>query len=193
MNRQASGGIHAGPVALAALARWNANQASLPRCGAKRKKEAGVCTRPAMKNGRCAWHGGLTPRGDKWHQARWPKASDPRAMSRMVAKLRALQKAAKERAARLARMTDEEIAAYRKWHAERPVGSAAKRAEIKRLKKDNAAMRKMFERATPAANTDPDYLAICERIDELKAKLAEMNREAKETASPVIPMKGVFG
>ena len=189
MPRRPTGGIHAGPVALAALARYNASKADRPKCGAKRRNGAGICASPALANGRCRWHGGRTPSGDDWHKARWPKASDPREASKFAAKIRALEKRAKARAARLAQMTPEEIAAYRKWHAERPVGPAARRAE---MKAQSAAASRLFERTAPTPDADPEYLAICARIKELKSKLAEINREGPTAPFPY-PTDGVFG
>lgn len=180
----------------AVLARWNANRANVAKCGARRKKGAGTCARPALENGRCHFHGGRVLKGDDWHKARWPKASDPRAASKLAAKLRALEKAAKARAARLQEMTEEELAAHRKWHAERPVGSAAKRAEVKRLKDEARAARRLFLKgAAREALADPDYLAICHRIAELRAKLEELHADQTRAlvSGPATLTEGVFG
>src|SRR4051794_14905627 len=53
------------------LATFNA----APRCGEKRKRDGEPCQKPAMKNGRCAIHGGKTPRGRQYHVIQWPDCS----------------------------------------------------------------------------------------------------------------------
>jgi hypothetical protein len=184
-------------AAIASIKRWNANQKLLPRCGANRKHGAGPCQQPGLgSGGRCRWHGGAVPRGDAWHRPVWPKGNTPAAARKLHAKLRALEKAAKARAARLSEMTEEELAAHRKWHAERPVGSAAKRAEVKRLKDQaNSARRLFLKGTTREALEDAEYLAICDRIAELRAKLKELHADQTRApvSGPATLTEGVFG
>lgn len=184
-------------AAMAALKRWNANQTSLPKCGANRKHGAGPCQQPGLgSGGRCRWHGGAVPRGDGWHQPILPKGNTPAAARKFHSKLRALEKAAKARAAQIRDMSEEELAAHRKWHAERPVGSAAKRAEVKRLKDQARAARRLFLKgATREALEDPEYLAICHRIAELRAKLEELHTDhtRAQVSGPTTLTEGVFG
>lgn len=74
-NRKGLGGwsaYHRSPefrqIANAALARFRARRASLPKCGATRKSDGGSCQNLPLGNGRCRLHGGRTPSGKEWHR-----------------------------------------------------------------------------------------------------------------------------
>src|SRR5690606_20299243 len=98
-----------------------------PLCGAVRRHDGQPCQQLAMKNGRCYYHGGATPKGDGWHKPKWPKGTAPDAIHRMNQKLVTLERARKKRARLIERMTKDERAAYDKWLLEHPAGSAAQR------------------------------------------------------------------
>ncbi len=97
-----------------------------------------------MENGRCAWHGGLTPKGDDWHKPRWPDRDSPAAEQKLQRKLRDLERAAKKRAVRVAAMTPEELERYKRWHQVRRPGSAKRRAAAKRDREAAASVRTML-------------------------------------------------
>jgi hypothetical protein len=181
----------------AALARYNASRPFLPKCGARRKRDGEPCRNLAMGNGRCRYHGGRTPSGDGWHRPVWPNGGAPDAERRLARKLQTLERAARKRAARLRRMTDEERQQHEEWHRARPTASAAARAEVKRLKLQARQARSMMGRDAPkAALADPEYLAICERIADLRAQMTalfEDQNKQDEASGADETMEGVFG
>lgn len=150
-----------------------------------------------MGNGRCRYHGGRTPSGDGWHRPVWPNGGAPDAERRLARKLQTLERAARKRAARLRRMTDEERQQHEEWHRARPTASAAARAEVKRLKLQARQARSMMGRDAPkAALADPEYLAICERIADLRAQMPALYEDQikqDEASGADETMEGVFG
>ncbi len=104
-------------IANRTLAEFNANQKYLPRCGAKRKSDGEPCRGFALKNGRCRFHGGLTPRGDNWHKPRLPKRGEARGVERLDRKLVQQEKLLRARRARLAAMSPEQREKHLAWHA----------------------------------------------------------------------------
>lgn len=184
-------------IAKAALVRWNALRPILPKCGAARKRDGKPCEQLALTNGRCRFHGGRTPSGDGWHRPVWPNGKAPRAEAKLARKLQAMELAARKRAARLRRMTDEERQQHEEWHRARPTTSAAERAEAKRLKMQARQARSMMGRNVPkAALADPEYLAICERIADLRGQLTalfEDQNQQNEASGADETMEGVFG
>ena len=97
-----------------------------------------------------------------------------------------LWKSRRARAARLARMTEEQRRRHENWHRERPVTTASDRAEQRRLRHDAKSARESFSSEPPSAlSEDPEYRVLVARIAELKANLAAMEKEEIE--------KGVFG
>lgn len=204
MNRKGLGGwsaYHRSAAfripANAALARYNASRPTLPKCGARRKRDGEPCQNIALGNGRCRYHGGKTPSGDGWHKPVWPNRDAPNAVQKMHAKVGDLQRAARRRAKVLAAMTADEKAQYDAWHRDRPTTSATDRAERKRLRRDAQSARELL--ATPRKNTladDPEYQAITARIAELKAKIAAAEAAA-DLDNPAdvagTPDQGVFG
>jgi hypothetical protein len=205
MNRKGLGGWSAYHrstafrlTANAALARYNASRPSLPKCGAKRKRDGEPCTNIALGNGRCRFHGGRTPSGDSWHRPVWPNRDAPDAVEKMHAKLRDLEKAAQRRARRLLCMTDAERKAHEAWHRDRPATSAADRAERKRLRNDANNARELMAAAPKGSLADdPEYQSIVARIAELKVRLSAAEDEATAdnfaAADKGTPDQGVFG
>ena len=160
----------------AALRRYNASWELLPKCGAHAKHSGLPCKKPAMKNGRCYWHGGATPSGDGWHKPVWPHADAPDAVERLNRKLRDLERRQRKRAARLARMTPEERARHEKWHRDHPTGSRAEREAAKAGRRQNDAARACLAPFVagvgPDRARDPELEALGARRAELEAQLA---------------------
>lgn len=181
----------------AALAKYNARRPYLPKCGAKRKRDGEPCQNLALANGRCRCHGGRTPSGDGWHRPVWPNGKAPDASVRLGRKLQNLEKAARARAARLRRMTDDERKQYEEWHKARPATSAAERAAIKQMKLQASAARDLMRgSAAKAVRGDPEYLALVARIAELRDQLAALHQEyakAGEADKNDEITEGVFG
>lgn len=193
MSRKGVGGwsvyhrsAHFRSIANEALARYNASRPYLPKCGAKRKRDGEPCQNLSLANGRCRYHGGKTPKGDGWHRPVWPNGSAPDAVRKMYAKIAALEKSARKRAARLSRMSDEQRQQHENWHRERPATTAADRAEQRRLRQDaKSARESLSSEPVKAISEDPEYRALITRIAELKANLVALENEEIE--------KGVFG
>lgn len=161
-----------------ALRRVQAQRHLIPKCRAKSRTTGEKCRQFSMENGLCYYHGGRTPKGKDWHKPQWPKKSSPDAERKMVARLRDLEKREKQRQKRLAKMTEEERAAFDKWHRDRPLGTPAQR-EAKRLaSKQNKDARARFLQPTPARLVDPKMEAIQARIAELRAQIAAMGEQA---------------
>lgn len=201
MDRKGIGGwseYHRSPEfrakANAALARYNAKRPLLPKCGARRKRDGEPCQNLALGNGRCRCHGGRTPSGDGWHRPVWPNGEAPDAETRLHRKLHDLERAARRRAARLRQMTEEQRKQYDEWHKARPATSAAERDETRRMKQSAKLARKLFASdASGAASADPAYLALVERIAELRAELVALRgKDAHATEGGQIT-EGVFG
>lgn len=104
----------------------------------------------------------------------------------MYAKLASLERAARRRAARLAAMTPDKQEQYQKWHAERPLGSQNGRRAAKAERQRKAEAKAEFSKtAKVSRDNDPEYQALVDRIAEIKAKLATLEKEETE--------EGVFG
>jgi len=139
------------------------------RCGARRKYDGQPCQQIGMANGRCAYHGGLTPRGDNWHKPRWPNPDAPDAEQKLARKLRDLERAAKKRAARVAAMSPEERRRYDAWQRACKPGPAAVRAAARQARKQAAAFAKSLSEKRPA---NPEAEAIQREIDKLERRAA---------------------
>lgn len=155
-----------------ALRRINGQRHLMPKCGAMSKTTGQPCRQMPMENGRCYYHGGRTPKGKDWHKPSWPKKTAPDAEQKVVARLRNLERAEKQRQKRLAKMTPDERAAYDKWKRDHPTGTPAQR-EAKRLaRKQNADARARWAQPRPERPLDPERAAIASRIAELRARIA---------------------
>jgi hypothetical protein len=155
-----------------------------PHCGAARKRDGAPCCNPAMANGRCALHGGLTPRGDQWHRPQW--SARPEKLNR---KLRDRERAEKRRAARVAEMTPQERAAYIAWQNTHQPGPRGKRESARvRRQQDREAAKLLASRRLPAG----DQAAI----DALTSAIEALRREAARIALGIDlseATEGVFG
>lgn len=146
---------------------------TLPRCGAKRRTDGGVCAAIAMSNGRCYLHGGSTPSGKDWHRVQLTNRS--KSTKKLDRKLKALERRRAKQAARVAAMTPEERARYDAWHAARKPGGP----EIRRAAADVREFRDMLaERAIAAPAETPEAKAIREAIEALERQAAALNQPA---------------
>jgi hypothetical protein len=136
-------------IALKSLAKVNLAKNAAPRCGAARKRDGKPCCNPAMKNGRCDWHGGKTPSGRQWHVVQFPDCSTPTGLAKFNRKLLDRERYAAKRAERLAAMTPEQRAKHDAWHRTHAPGSAALR-DAERVRKGQERRRQAIARsATP--------------------------------------------
>lgn len=130
-----------------ALRKWQRRRHLLPKCGAKAKTTDEPCRQTAMANGRCAYHGGLTPKGDQWHKKQWRKSASPKDQERQRWTAERREKA---RAERVSAMTPEERRRYQEWHNARAPGSAARRAAVREERRQHEEARALLARARPA-------------------------------------------
>lgn len=168
-------------IARSTIKRHNARHASRPKCGAKRKHDGQPCQHPAMANGRCYFHGGVTPRGKDWHKVRWP--ADPEKFNR---KLRDRERIETRRKQRVAAMTEKERVIYeRRRSACRPGTPAQRQARRKRREQAKDAARIILQ--PRQARVDQVQEALSAEIEALKAKAARLKQNRSEMT------EGVFG
>lgn len=150
-----------------------------PRCGAKRKRDGQPCEKPAMAGKRrCRNHGGATPSGSAWHVPQYADPSTPRGERKLNRKLRAMQRCAEKRAARLAAMTDEERERYLAWCRTHPAGGskAARRAKIDRARHD-MDIRQFLAQEPSYRPTGPDSSRVGAALAVAKARLAVLEAQ----------------
>lgn len=186
-------------VGLASLHKINRRRDLLPKCTAIAKSTGQQCQQLAIRGKtKCRFHGGATTRGDNWHRPRWPKPSDPRAMEKIDAKLRALAKNAKARDARLATLPPHRRAEYAAWlRAHKPGPKAARRRDREWRRQALDAVESLKPKVVP---TNPEADAIdadIERLRALRARLLEDDSaqsadQPDETDSQLTTLKGVF-
>lgn len=144
---------------------------TLPRCGAKRRTDGGVCAAIAMSNGRCFLHGGSTPSGKDWHRTQLANRS--KSSKKLERKLRDLERRRAKQAARVAAMTPDERARYDAWHAARKPGAP----EVRRAAAQARDFRDMLaERASASPVETPEAKAIREAIEALERRAEELKR-----------------
>ena len=137
------------------------------KCGAKCKNSVTPCRKRAMENGRCATHGGKTPKGDQWHVPQYSKTS-----VRKVDKKRAeLERREMMRQLCLAKMNSEQKARYDAWKKSHPAGGKTAR-EVHRRDRETANWLTTL-RNSPRDLETVELMEIRKRIDELKAKKAQ--------------------
>lgn len=166
-NRPSASAIATGTEA---LKKWQAERASLPRCGATAKSTGQPCQLEAMANGRCCHHGGKTPSGDQWHKTQWPKRSAPDAEQKLGRKLKASERAAKKRARRLAEMTPDERQRHDEWHRTHRPGPSSARAAARDRRERAREAAASFSQGVPQA-PEPEAERIQRQIDELERQL----------------------
>lgn len=124
-----------------------------------------------MANGRCYRHGGKTPKGDGWHKPKWPKGSSPSAERKLRAKLKALEKARRERDERVALMNDVERARYDEWQRTHTPGPMIARQAAKIRREQNAQARADLIRAEQAPRL------ITPELEQLEKLIADLELE----------------
>ncbi|WP_114944800.1 HGGxSTG domain-containing protein [Microvirga calopogonii] len=176
-------------IARAAIKAWNAKRPNLPKCGATAKGTGEPCKQLAMENGRCAWHGGKSPRGKRYGLPQWPSKSSPNAVEKMSRKLRDRERQARERAKRLAAMTPKERQRYEEHRQTHKPGPPGPRAADRARRKQNKDTQNLFATAENQPAAESQFLAAA--IDELKRKLERLQRPA--AADPVTDQGDIFG
>ncbi|MBB4194051.1 hypothetical protein GGE45_003572 [Rhizobium aethiopicum] len=160
--------------ARAAILHWHRSlRSSRPRCEAKRKHDGQPCQQLALENGKCAYHGGRTPRADGWHKPRWPNVKAPNAEAKLNRKLKDREKAAKKRAARLAAMTADERAKHDSWHRAHQPGPPGPRERHRQERHQAEAARRSIEAIRPAA-VDAEAEDLGRRIADLERELESL-------------------
>lgn len=167
-------------VARSAIKRHNARHASRPKCGAKRKHDGQPCQHPAMANGRCYFHGGVTPRGKDWHKVCWP--TDPEKFNR---KLKDRERIEARRKQRVAAMSEEERAIYERRRSACRPGTPAQRAARRAQRKQATEAARILQ--PRKASVDQAQAALTEEIEALKAKAARLKQSRSQMT------EGVFG
>lgn len=154
----------ASPVAIAigreALRKWQRKRHLLPKCGAKARTTGEPCRQTAMANGRCAYHGGLTPKGDQWHVTRWRKPATPQDQAR---KRWTVERRAAKRKARVHAMTPEERIRYDHWHKTHPAGSQARREALREERRRAEETRALLARPR-RVELDAEDAALAEAL-----------------------------
>lgn len=137
-----------------------------PRCGATCRTTGDPCRNPAIDGrARCRLHGGATPKGKKWH--RLQPAATPEKITRKIADS---MKAVAKRARRLARMSEAELVAHRKWQAAHQPGSPEARASWRERKRRDREARALIQRmmAEPAKPISPIEMELAELRAEME-------------------------
>lgn len=156
-------------ISRAAITEWNAKRASLPKCGARRKRDGEPCEIPAMANGRCYIHGGRTGSGANWHVRQWPNGDAPDAEKKLAAKLKRIDRDRRRLERRLAKMTAEERERFDRWQRDHKPGPAAERERRRADRKHAADFRKILDRCEPRP-ISPELRALQEQAAGLEAE-----------------------
>jgi hypothetical protein len=145
----------------ARMKKYNAKRMAGPRCGARRKRDGEPCQQWALyPNGRCKFHGGATPSGDRWHVPTMAAPGAKNAEDKLARKLRSLAARKKKQVARVAAMTPEERARYETWHKRNPPGPVSRRQRIRNERKQNEDLRKLIAGLDAPASSNPAKQAI---------------------------------
>lgn len=159
-----------------AFRRWHrVTRPKLPKCGARSRVTGEPCRQVAMANGRCHWHGGRTPKGDAWHKPRWPNGDRPDWNDKLNRKLHDHDRAAKKRAARLAKMSPEEREQHDAWQKAHRPGKASNRARTVAERKQAAELQASIAEPPPVS---PEASRLQRQIEELERQRAELERSA---------------
>lgn len=154
-------------------------RAAYPKCSAMSKTTGERCRQLALENGKCHYHGGRTPRGDQWHKVQLP--TKPGGIEKLDAKLRDAERRKRRRAARLAKMSEEERARHEAWQRAHKPGSVSDREAARR---DREAARMFAETgALPSRQPSPEETALADEIARLRARLAEIDARLEAPAT----------
>lgn len=164
------------------------------KCGAVAKSTGQPCSKLALANGRCRYHGGLSPKGNDWHRVQYQNAAGSEV--KLAKKLREVDRRRKKQAAQVAAMSPDERARHEEWaRTHRPMSPAAR----EQRRQDRDARKRwagLGERSVPQAGEEA--AAIASTIATLKARrsaLAATNAPAaggEEASGGPTPSDGVF-
>ncbi len=141
------------------------------KCGARRKQDGLSCEAPALANGRCRIHGGLTPSGPNWHRVRYPAASASPA--KLEKKLQEIEHRERRRRARVAGMSPEERARYeQRRRAMRPRSPTVRAQE----RQDREAA-ELLSTPRATAPTTPEGEWLRAEMAKLEAEQAQIEAE----------------
>lgn len=162
-------------IGRASLRKLARKRALLPKCGATARTTREPCQQPAMENGRCRYHGGLTPSGSGWHRPVWPDRNSPVANEKLGRKLDRLQRAARKRETLLREMSPEERAAHEAWQRTHKPGSPAARGMLRMELRDAASFQDRSDKPEPPRS--PELLALDRDIALLREAIEKERRE----------------
>lgn len=150
--------------------KMNAVRRALPRCGAKRKRDGCQCEAPALKNGRCYWHGGRTPKGKQWHVRQFPDGRSPNAEDKLARRVQDRQLSDHRRRLRIANMTPEQRAAYEAWRKAHKPGPSAERQYLRTQRKGASELTKLMAEPPAPPSREQREVAraleiICDEIE----------------------------
>lgn len=159
-----------------ALTSWNRKRHRLPKCGAARRYDGQPCQQVAMKNGRCYFHGGATPRGKEWHLTRWPSRSSPHAAKKLHAKVCQRERAARARQRLIEAMTPAQRARHDRWQATHSAGAKAARAGKAEEMRRNVEARKLLAKARLERQDNPEFDRLGREIDRLRVEASRLEQ-----------------
>jgi hypothetical protein len=159
-------------IARAQALKMIADHRRKPRCGATKRTDGGPCQQPAMANGRCRFHGGSTPRGDGWHRPTWPEDG-----AKWAAKGRDRDRAARQRARRLAKMTPEERSAHERWQASHRPGPPGPRVAAREGRRRSRELTSVVDRSGDQRPRNPKTEALGLLATELRRQVAQLEAE----------------
>lgn len=131
---------------------------------------------PALENGRCRLHGGLTPRGSEWHRVQYPKAGAP--SHKANKKLLEVERRRKRQARLVAAMSPE----CRAKHEARSRALQPRTLTERENKRWAREAAKLLSKAAPAV-VDPQ-MAL------LQAKMVELNAEEARLITQLAAHRG---
>ncbi|ESY92700.1 hypothetical protein X738_26740 [Mesorhizobium sp. LNHC209A00] len=133
-----------------------------------------------MANGRCAWHGGRSPKGDAWGLPVWPNPDSPDVEKKLQRKLAERERAAKKRAVRLATMSTDQRKRHDAWHAARKPGSAAAREQARSDRRQATELRAMRAKPQP-----PPTREAADLESQIAALRAELEQRQPDNPKPI--------
>lgn len=162
-----------------AIKRWNAKRDTLPKCGAKRKRDGEPCQQLAKENGRCFFHGGRTGKGADYHRHLFPNGDAPNAEVKLQRKLQQIERDKKAQAKRRAEMSPEQRARHKHWHKTHQPGPAAARARGREDRKRSAEIRASLNGDEPKP-ASPELAELREKAKALEAARDYYRRVAEK-------------
>lgn len=152
-----------------AIKDWNAKRGSLPKCGARRKRDGEPCQQLAQENGRCHFHGGRTGKGAKFHVHILPNGDAPDFEAKLQRKFKQIERDRKTQAKRRAAMSPKQLEAHQAWQEAHQPGSAAARTRDR--------LERQYVREIQANLGKLDERPITPELAELQAQAAHLEAE----------------